>query len=122
MLMRYKMIKNLSEQLYSFGLCAPRCYYIPFAADQKEDRREKSACYISLNGQWAFQAYERLEDIGGDFCIKKLPNRISVPSCVQYYGYDKFQYVNVRYPIPFNPPYVPVRNPAYHYSRSFEIE
>ena len=120
--MRYKMIKNLSEQLYSFGLCAPRCYYIPFAADQKEDRREKSACYISLNGQWAFQAYERLEDIGGDFCIKKLPNRISVPSCVQYYGYDKFQYVNVRYPIPFNPPYVPVRNPAYHYSRSFEIE
>ena len=41
---------------------------------------------------------------------------------MQYYGYDKFQYVNVRYPIPFNPPYVPVRNPAYHYSRSFEIE
>ena len=31
---------------------------------------------------------------------------IPVPSCWQILGYDQNQYTNVRYPIPFDPPYV----------------
>lgn len=115
------MIRNLSEQLYSFGLCSPRCYYVPFAFGQKEGKRESSERFLSLNGEWAFRAYNRLEEIGDAFWTEALPDRIQVPSCVQYFGYDSFQYTNVRYPIPFDPPRVPVQNPAFQYSRTFEI-
>lgn len=116
------MIENLSEQTCSFGVCAPRCYYVPFAEGQAEGCREQSARFESLNGTWQFCAYKKLEDIGEDFCGQPLPDTIEVPSCVQYAGYDFFQYTNVRYPIPYDPPCVPVENPAYQYSRTFTAE
>ncbi len=116
------MINNLSEQWKSFGLCAPRSYYVPFKKGQKEGLREESELFLSLNGEWGFRAYKKLEDIADDFCSQTLPERIAVPSCVQYAGYDYFQYTNVRYPIPYDPPFVPIENPAYHYSRTFRIE
>ena len=114
------MVKNLSEQTQSFGLCAPRSYYVPFGAGQEGGRREESARFVSLNGKWALRAYEKIEDVSENFCTQTLPDSIEVPSCVQYYGYDYFQYTNVRYPIPFDPPYVPIKNPTFHYSRAFE--
>ena len=114
------LMKNLSEQQHCFGLCAPRSYYVPFAAGQSEGRREESERFLSLNGEWAFCACSRLEEIGETFCTDALPDRINVPSCVQYYGYDGFQYTNTRYPIPYDPPRVPVNNPAFHYSRTFQ--
>ncbi len=116
------IMKNLSEQLHCFGVCPPRSYYVPFAAGQKNGKRESSDLFLSLNGEWALRAYERIEEIGEDFCKDDLPDRISVPSCVQYFGYDHFQYTNIRYPIPFDPPRVPVQNPAFHYSRTFEAD
>ena len=116
------MIKNLSEQMQSFGLCAPRCYYVPFGARQKEAAREKSDRFVSLNGEWSLRAYRKLEDIGEDFCEQNLPDKVTVPSCLQYSGYDYFQYTNVRYPFPYDPPRVPVANPAFHYSRLFEAD
>lgn len=113
------MIKNLSEQLETYGLCAARSYYIPFGTKQKNGRREESEHFVSLNGEWSIRAYEKIEDIADDFCTQNLTDKILVPSCVQYAGYDEFQYVNTRYPIPYDPPYVPIKNPTYHYSRSF---
>ncbi|MCL2751301.1 MAG: hypothetical protein FWE62_00925 [Firmicutes bacterium] len=47
---------------------------------------------------------------------------IEVPSCVQYHGYDHFQYTNINYPFPYDPPYVPQENPAFHYRRTFTIK
>lgn len=116
------MIKDLSEQISSFGLCAPRCYYVPFGAGQEEAERERSERFVSLDGTWKFRAYGKLSDIGEDFCTQTLPDEIPVPSCVQYFGYDGFQYTNVRYPFPYDPPRVPVKNPAFHYSRLFEAD
>ena len=116
------MIKNLSEQTASFGLCPPRCYYVPFGGAQKEGAREDSERFVSLNGTWKFRAHEKLADIGEDFCSEVLPDEIPVPSCVQYFGYDSFQYTNVVYPFPYDPPFVPVKNPAFHYSRNFEAD
>lgn len=115
------MIKNLSEQLYSFGLCEPRNYYVPFADEQREGRRAESDRFISLDGEWSFCAYERLECIPDNFCGKELLKKITVPSCVQYFGYDFFQYTNVRYPIPFELLKVPRKNPVYQYSRRFTV-
>ena len=115
------MIKNLSEQLHSFGLCEPRNYYIPFSDGQENGRRTDSKRFVSLDGVWSFRAYASLEYVPDDFCGQELSQKIAVPSCVQYYGYDFFQYTNVRYPIPFAPLRVPRKNPAYQYSRTFSV-
>ena len=44
---------------------------------------------------------------------------IPVPSCWQNHGYDSHQYINVRFPIPFDPPYVPDENPCGLYETEF---
>ena len=37
-------------------------------------------------------------------------------------GFDRHQYTNVRYPFPFDPPYVPQENPCGLYEHTFEYE
>ena len=109
-------------QSKSIGLMAPRCYYIPFEEGQRlsEDRKD-SNLFLSLNGRWKIRAFESVWDADGFW--ETLPqNEIEVPSCVQYYGYDSFQYINDRYPFIFDPPHIPNQNPAYHYARSFELK
>ena len=38
------------------------------------------------------------------------------------HGYDKIQYINTRYPLPVDPPYVRVKNPTFHYRRTFAVK
>lgn len=116
------MIKDLSNQLNSFGLCEPRSYYIPFVKGQKDSCRNDSKAFISLVGDWKIAEYNKITDIPDNFFELTPQSTIAVPSCVQYYGYDHFQYVNIRYPIPYTPPDVPKNNPTYHYQREFEIK
>ena len=47
---------------------------------------------------------------------------VNVPGMWQNYGYDTYQYTNVRYPIPLDPPYVPQENPCGAYVRTFEYQ
>ena len=47
---------------------------------------------------------------------------VTVPGMWQNYGYDTYQYTNVRYPIPLDPPYVPQENPCGAYVRTFEYQ
>ena len=91
----------------SVGVLPPRAYFIPFERGQKRsERREDSARFRSLNGIWKIRAYESVLD--ADRFWEDMPEaEIPVPSCVQYYGYDHFQYTNVRYPFMFDPPRVP---------------
>lgn len=113
------MLKKYYESYKSIGVLPPRAYYVPFekgAAFSRE--REDSKRFLSLNGAWKITAYESVTAADG-FLEKEGEKRITVPSCVQYFGYDFFQYTNVRYPFPFDPPRVPNKNPAYHYSRKF---
>lgn len=77
------MIKNLSEQTSSFGLCPPRSYYIPFGRRQREAEREQSGRFVSLNGEWRFRAYEKLSDIGDDFCLQTLSEKMNVQLIVK---------------------------------------
>ena len=110
------------EQTGYVGAEEPRCYYVPFASrDEWSEKREDSGEFLSLNGSWKIRAYDCPAQAEQDSFLDKVPEQdISVPSCVQYYGMDFFQYTNVNYPIPFDPPYVPSKNPTYHYSRYFE--
>ena len=113
------MLKKYYETDQTVGVEPSRAYYVPFEKGaEKSYDREKSKRLFSLNGTWKIKTYESVTAADG-FWTKEGEKEIPVPSCVQYYGYDYFQYTNIRYPFPFDPPYVPTKNPAYHYSRKF---
>lgn len=107
------------------GVQPPRCYYIPFAKDEKIPIKRKiidrnaSSRFISLDGEWDFGHYDNIEEID---IKQKLSEKISVPSCVQLFGYDKIQYINERYPFFYDPPNIPTDTPVFHYRREFRID
>ncbi len=99
-----------------------RSYYLPFGS--KEDAltkaKEESDRLLMLNGQWNFGYYQSALDLPDDlYAPCAAPDVISVPSVWQCQGYDKHQYTNIRYPFPFDPPYVPHDNPCGLYTRHF---
>lgn len=54
-----------------------------------------------------------------DFISVRYEAEIPVPSNWQLYGYDRLQYTNIRYPIPYDPPYVPDDIPTGVYRRGY---
>lgn len=120
------MLHNKEYETYNrVGIEPPRSYYIPFGETQEFTfahgilDRTKSERFISLDGAWSFRAHEDIADaeIG-----EELPDTIPVPSCVQMHGYDQIQYINTYYPFPVDPPYIRVKNPAFHYRRMFAVK
>lgn len=116
------MPEKYYERFESVGVAPFRSYYVPFSADASPDVRTASARFTSLNGEWGITEYKSFADVPEHFYRAKTAGVIPVPSCVQMHGYDAIQYTNVNYPIPFDPPYVPTENPAYHYTRTFELK
>ena len=116
-------MEKFFEQSGCVGVLDPRAYYVPFRSgeDVFADRKE-SGRFADLGGEWGITAYESFYDVPDDFYDEKCVAKIPVPSCVQIHGYDQLAYVNLRYPIPFNPPYVPNHNPCWHYSRTFDLK
>ena len=88
-----------------------RAYYLP--------RLKNGQSLFSLNGEWEFGYYNNIDEVPEGFFEGGLPGRIPVPSCWQNHGYDTHMYTNTRYPIPYDPPYVPYANPCGAYVRSF---
>lgn len=120
------MQHNYEYETYErLGVEPPRSYYIPFGENQEFVfvhgilDRTKSNRLISLDGEWEFKAHEDIAEVE---LSEKLTDKIPVPSCVQMHGYDKIQYINSRYPFPVDPPYIRVKNPAFHYRRAFDIK
>lgn len=113
-------MKEFVNQTKSVNTEKPRAYYIPFAQDDpKSYEREQSSRFVSLNGTWKIECFDSLTDAEG--CWKgEGQNDISVPGCVQYFGYDHMQYTNIRYPFAYDPPHIPTKNPVFHYSRHFD--
>ena len=85
-----------------------RSWYIP----------EGEGVFRPLNGEWRFAFFENGDKAGN---IEEWET-IEVPSCWQFHGYDRHQYVNLFYPIPYDPPYVPFDNPCGLYRRTFAAE
>ena len=77
-----------------------------------------------LNGTWKFQYFNSIYDIQDSFFEKNYDtenfDEIQVPSVWQMAGYDTHQYTNIRYPFPFDPPYVPQDIPCGAYVHTFE--
>ncbi|MBQ8200485.1 MAG: beta-galactosidase [Clostridia bacterium] len=99
-----------------------RAYFIPHGDRDTAmtcDRTQSSRMTL-LSGDWHFGYYASVLDLPEDlFAPAAAPDMIPVPSVWQCHGYDTHQYTNVRFPIPYDPPYVPVENPCGLYTRSF---
>ena len=113
-----KSMKRYFEKTDCINVLPTRCYYIPNA---KSDRRESDRITF-LNGEWKIDAYESFLDVNDEFYKNTPQARIPVPSCVQYHGYDKPQYITHGFPFTYDPPYVDSENSCYHYQRTFEIQ
>ena len=103
----------------------PRAYYIP-ASRRMEDlveHREASDRLQLLNGMWKFRYFESIYDVKDAFYESGYDtsgfDEIPVPGVWQVAGYDTHQYTNIRYPFPFDPPYVPQDIPCGAYVHTF---
>ncbi len=99
---RYEDLTKISE-----NRLPQRAYYIP----------ENSKTL--LNGVWDFKYFEA--DYEED-TVEKAWDKIDVPSCWQLKGYENPNYTNVAYPFPFDPPFVPSKNPLGVYRKEFVID
>ena len=114
--MRY----TVNNDFYCNGKCfeenklPPRSYFIPYpsrsVADGVSHReyRYSSPMVDCLNGQWDFKFYPRPAELPEVLDTEKIDwEKITVPGCWQFQGYDRPFYLNVRYQFPYNPPHVP---------------
>lgn len=97
----------------------PRSYFIPFScranadkasATQKRYCSDKVTC---LSGEWDFKFYPEPKNLPVELDTDDIGfDKIDVPSCWQFRGYDKPFYLNARYLFPFKPPHIPQEDPV----------
>lgn len=97
----------------------PRAYFIPFgtydaaASASTLEKRYVSDKVRCLNGQWDFKFYPQPALVPGILDTDAVPfEKIKVPGCWQFQGYDRPFYINTRYQFPFNPPEIPNEEPV----------
>lgn len=102
-----------------------RAYYIPASKElgalvEDRTRSDRMRC---LSGTWKFQYYDSVHDLTTPFYEPQFDasqfEDLPVPGVWQMHSYDRHQYTNIRYPIPFDPPHVPYDNPCGAYIRDF---
>lgn len=96
-----------------------------YGKDAPRAALDSDAPRLELNGDWAFRfsatvldepdGFEqpRFDDTGWD--------RLPVPAHWQLHGYGNPQYLNIPYPIPVDPPFVPDENQTGDYRRVFDL-
>lgn len=105
-----------------------RSYYIPASKIMHTlvEHREESDRFRLLSGVWNFKYYKSIYDLQERFYENDFDTgsfeQAEVPGVWQNYGYDAHQYTNIRYPFPFDPPYVPQDNPCGAYVRDFDYQ
>ena len=105
-----------------------RAYFIPYQSLEAALQNEKglSEYHKPLNGMHKFRYYgsyseipeevfDKDHDVSGWDCLH-------IPSNWQMHGYDAPQYINVAYPFPVDPPYVPDVNPAGVYAMDVDTD
>ncbi len=107
----------------------PHASFIPHPSKESALKSEfyESPWKYSLNGEWRFKLVKNPNQVPKGFYEIEFDDSswdlIPVPSNWQTLGYDKPIYVNVRYPFPANPPYVPLDdNPTGLYRKWFRFD
>ena len=106
----------------------PRSYFIPAPPGQEvlPRERERSGRLQLLSGRWRFRYFESIYGLTEPFFRWNGEasgfQEVTVPGMWQSYGCDAHQYTNIRYPFPFDPPWVPQDNPCGAYLLDFLYE
>lgn len=96
--------------------------FVPFATDEDPFQyREASSRMILLNGDWQFRGYESLTDVEENWWETETDRDMPVPGNWEMNGFGKPAYVNICYPFPYDPPFVPDHNPAGIYRKKLKI-
>ena len=105
-----------------------RDYYIPASKRMNNlvEHREVSDRIRFLNGIWKFKYFDSIYDVKEEFYKDGFDTSeyvdMKVPSVWQNEGYDNHQYTNIKYPFPFDPPFVPHDIPCGAYVYDFEYK
>ena len=95
----------------------------PDRESARRDERALSPYFCDLNGEWDFAFYASPRDVkelsGEEGACQR--GRIMVPGVWQLQGFGSPQYTNVRFPIPFDPPFVPDDTAVGVYDRAFTL-
>lgn len=83
--------------------------------------RAASPYYRLLNGTWDFELLDSPREIPEDVGAMDPSEQITVPGCWQMQGYSVPQYTNVKFPIPYDPPFVPDDTPVGVYHTRFDL-
>ena len=124
------IVPKLYEDLTALHLntMPDRAYYIPSSVPDDDPilSRKRSDRLQMLSGcEWDFAWYPDVHDLDEPFYAPDYKPgerwaKEKVPFCWQMRGYDAPQYTNIRYPFPFDPPFVPQENPCGAYLHRFE--
>ena len=99
------------------GRLPARSYFIPYP-DRAEAvpaarRRYESPLVRCLSGEWDFRFYPRPAELPDVLDTEAVAwDRVAVPGCWQFQGYDRPFYVDERYQFPFDPPRIPEEGPV----------
>ncbi len=110
------------------GTMPARAYYMPASKrmDYLVEHREHSDRVQFLNGLWKFCYYESIYAVKDRFYEPGYDtsdfDTLNVPGVWQMAGYDAHQYTNIKYPFPFDPPFVPQDIPCGAYVYDFEYQ
>lgn len=112
-----------NPNILHIGCEDPRAYYIPYSELDSvlSGDRKKSDRYTDLNGKWNFKYCKSIYEMP-ELSDIEYEDKIDVPSCWQCKGFDTHNYVNTRYPFPYDPPYVPHENPCAMYEKKINLK
>ena len=119
--MRYRINKKnyCDFETFEINKLAPRSYFIPYPDRESADavslaeKRYNSPKVRCLNGEWDFKFYPRPAMVPEIMDTDSMEfDKIDVPACWQFRGYDKPFYVNIRYQFPYDPPKIPEEDPV----------
>ena len=123
--MQFDFNNHLNNEILQQNRLKARSYFIPYenkAANTGNISGAKNTtrCH-SLCGKWHFAYYENIRE-AFDIAEQIYTDEINVPDVWQFTGYEKPFYINVAYPFPATPPYVPDCAPGAVYNRKFNYK
>ena len=92
-----------------------RAYFIPFPSEKEAaaatllNKRYLSEKVVVLNGEWDFVYYRNNKEVPAVFDTEAVCfDKVKVPSCWQFTGYEPPFYTNIKYPYLCTPPKPPI--------------
>lgn len=114
MLYTFSHDKYSDFKVFEDNRLKPRSYFIPFENRKQCDEtdylteRYASPLVTVLSGEWDFLYFKRVSEMPAKIDSYKLrADKVKVPSCWQFTGYENPYYVNIRYQFDCHPPRIP---------------